>query len=510
MIGSNAVIGLPGDSVLEYELDGYNVNMVVQSSVQDLKNTSIYQLNGMTILDFTRPLSSANGDINPDSLYYFLYASNNGDNSLSFHTSWGSYYFALSTCDSVGVPISLSDQILEAESACNSDISEFEFKQVFDDYLTMYWTVISANHEEYIKARLVYLGLGWVAWALSPDREMLDRLAVIGIPEIGVSLYDLNGYDSSNIAIRPDDEQTLTSTSITQENSITTVDFTRPLASFLATDLPLSSSETNVYIWAYRTDNQFLRHSSRGGVKMNLGSCSTGVLENEGIYVEDSLFSEAEIHGIVMAIAWMGLIPSAMLIARFGRGWKLWFYAHFGLQISAFILVIIGFVIAYRLPTEEDNHFYSFHGKLGLAIIIAMIIQISVALCRPKLPLGRQIPAGTQIFTGPTAPPSSPQIGITVEADQVVKKILLRQAWEIKHAIFGLVMLLVAFYNIHDGIELLSTNVTDLWIISWGIVAFSFVILYVFLEVTRYCKPNLFILESVRASGFYVYGAIEN
>jgi hypothetical protein len=488
MVGSNAVIGLPGDAVYTYDLTGKDTSLVIASDTQDQIDATIDQTGLETVLQFSRPLNSVNGEISSGVPFNHLFAYRDGRNTLSTHTTRGAFYLALSTCDELGDPTSAptsgGDAELEAEIMCTSDLTDFENRQEIDDNLTFYWTIFTDNDEEFIKARIVYEDEGWVAWGLSPDGVMEGTLAIIGLPDVGVSLYDLNGYSTSSVEIRTDDEQTLTETTITQENGITTVDFTRSLAADQADDLPLSSSTTDTFVWAYRTDNTFAQHTSKGTVMMNFGDCVSGVLASDGIVVDDPLFTDAQIHGVLMMAAWFGLVPLAIGVARFGRRSKKWFYGHFILQISALVLVITGLILAIKLPSVEDNHFYNIHGRLGLAIVIGAFVQIVFAMFRPHLPTNQAYTGVSHTSLPPLPPPTTEY--------HPPKKSLLRRLWEISHKLLGTLLLLSAFYNIREGIELPAAETTASWEHFWLGMVISILGLFFVLEIMKLIKPVYF------------------
>ncbi|KAK0520722.1 hypothetical protein OC834_004870 [Tilletia horrida] len=83
-------------------------------------------------------------------------------------------------------------------------------------------------------------------------------------------------------------------------------------------------------------------------------------------------------HVIIMSIAWMGLVPAGILIGRYGRTYfsSSWFKIHRAVQISAVVLITIGFALGVSGVTDAGiPHFDTAHQKLGLAMFILVIIQ---------------------------------------------------------------------------------------------------------------------------------------
>lgn len=82
-------------------------------------------------------------------------------------------------------------------------------------------------------------------------------------------------------------------------------------------------------------------------------------------------------HMVMMIVAWFILVPAGILIARYGRTFFKWFPYHRGIQIAAFVLVLIGFIlIVVEVAQGGGGHFNNTHSQAGLAVFIIMIVQI--------------------------------------------------------------------------------------------------------------------------------------
>lgn len=82
-------------------------------------------------------------------------------------------------------------------------------------------------------------------------------------------------------------------------------------------------------------------------------------------------------HMVFMLLAWLILVPAAVLTARFGRTLFKWFPAHRGLALAAFVSVTIGFFLAVGgIARAPPKHFSAKHMKVGLAIYILMFVQL--------------------------------------------------------------------------------------------------------------------------------------
>jgi len=104
---------------------------------------------------------------------------------------------------------------------------------------------------------------------------------------------------------------------------------------------------------------------------------------------KDSAPTSQYIHAVLMLIAWTVLYPAGVLFARFTRhkqsvkmGMPYWFRWHVIFQVSGSVFLLTGFVLALLMP-KQDGHFSGVHNKVGLAVVIATVLQPLNALVRP-------------------------------------------------------------------------------------------------------------------------------
>lgn len=99
-------------------------------------------------------------------------------------------------------------------------------------------------------------------------------------------------------------------------------------------------------------------------------------------------------HGILMSIAWVGLLPLGLVLAQSrwtkpleGRligGKYLWFWLHVAVQVSAAALVIAAIGIAVNhMEIEEDGGVAYTHKVLGLTTFALLLLQALLGLLRP-------------------------------------------------------------------------------------------------------------------------------
>mmetsp|Transcript_4342 Transcript_4342/g.6093 ORF Transcript_4342/g.6093 Transcript_4342/m.6093 type:complete len:198 (-) Transcript_4342:52-645(-) len=164
--------------------------------------------------------------------------------------------------------------------------------------------------------------------------------------------------------------------------------------------------------------------------------------------------NEYQYHGVFMALAWLVIVPLAIISSRYTRCFVGWFYLHATLQIAALGVTIYSFYLALKLPSVQGEHFSSTHGQLGLAILTIMTLQILYALFRPSF-------------------------------DKEAGKSHRRVFWESNHKIVGFLLMLLAFYNVHEGMEVDEAETTDSQNIWYMIIVASIFGLFFVLELAK-------------------------
>ena len=104
MKNSDAVIGVPGGSVLKYDLEAYRVDGVVamEASRQTLEETSVVEADGKTVVTFAKKLNEdGENGINGNGPNTFLWAMGPEGlrGQLAYHTLKGKFQLDLTPCD---------------------------------------------------------------------------------------------------------------------------------------------------------------------------------------------------------------------------------------------------------------------------------------------------------------------------------------------------------------------------------------------------------------------------
>lgn len=164
-------------------------------------------------------------------------------------------------------------------------------------------------------------------------------------------------------------------------------------------------------------------------------------------------------HGIIMAITWTICIPIGMFIARYFTYMRHWLKCHIIVQTFALTLTITGFVLAlYLVQTENSTHFSAQfnHGKLGLFVVTGIIFQYIIGIFRPKY-IKNSYPTNAVVGQIETVEQTET---LNLEKNKPIK----RKVFEIQHRALAIALLLIAYWNIHTGINLASDELdSSLW-----------------------------------------------
>jgi len=288
--------------------------------------------------------------------------------------------------------------------------------------------------ELYIKVRVVYEGQAWVGFGFSRNDRMILATLIMGFPGfIDVRKYTATNYDPAGSGIPPlsEKQQTLKDTLIEQNSTSTVLEFRKKLVE--ENEVPINLDGTNYFMYAYGFGNDFGTHENWGVFKLEGDLCK----EEDNLTVLESGDSYTEYyaaHGILAAIAWGVLTPLAigMSVLRkwvtCGKVAGLWYKIHFYVNLLALLMNIISFALAvsaHQLSTpegEDPQHFTGFaHASIGLAIMILLFLQVLGGFLRPDK-----------------------------------DKVKIRFFWFSIHRWLGLGLVVLCWYQVHDGLMLFS------------------------------------------------------
>lgn len=158
-----------------------------------------------------------------------------------------------------------------------------QFQQVFDvpDLPVTLSYVVNLDDGENsttigtFSAEIVYNGLGWIGFAISPDGMMINSLAVIGLPDDDTTTtnpgkYVLNSKDVGGVT-QDGVQQTLQNATITQNGTHTILQFTKLLEE--VGEISINGTGHNHFLVAYGSDNILGYHLGRASFSLMLEPC---------------------------------------------------------------------------------------------------------------------------------------------------------------------------------------------------------------------------------------------
>jgi len=223
----------------------------------------------------------------------------------------------------------------------------------------------------------------------------------------------------------------------------------------------LSTTGPTNFIWAVAAagvTDVMTQHTGRGSVLINL---ATGSSEEQDVF---SLKDKVNIHGALMTVAWVLLLPLGTLFARHRPllgdhklfGLQIWFQIHRAMQLSGMVLFIVGFAYAvYYFPRPTVM------GETGQAHRYLGYICMGLA--------------GTQVIAAFIRPaPDAPQ----------------RKYWNMMHHYLGRLTIVVAWTAVYLGIYIFheapnyQASYTQ-WLVPVAVVMGTLVIVDIVLTLLR-------------------------
>jgi hypothetical protein len=376
-----------------------------------------------------------------------------------------------------------------------------------------------------LTVELVYEGEGWLGFGFSTNGRMVGSSAVIGLPDeplgpANPGKYSLAGESVGAVQLVPDIEQTLTDTSITQNATHTTMQFTKRLVE--DGELTINAYDKNTFIYATGIVNALSPHSREGAFTMKLSACGFADGDNVSASGESVSDPNSDVtfldsggstrhlwiwHGVLMAISWGILVPlaigSSLLRDTLCLPPGVWLMLHISLNMFAILCMVVSFGIAVYATNEntatgeDPKHFSDLkHGTIGLVIFLLAFMQAIIGMVRPHGPKNPATPvevpndvegAAEQEATEKIAEmdmASSDELKKTQhtnddsDAEEAKSspnasgKSTSRRIWEYKHRIMGLSLLGLSWYNCDAGLELYGERYgedRDLSHAFWGV-----------------------------------------
>ncbi|KAG8976305.1 hypothetical protein FRC05_004221 [Tulasnella sp. 425] len=197
-------------------------------------------------------------------------------------------------------------------------------------------------------------------------------------------------------------------------------------------------------------------------------------------------------HGVLMTVGFLVCLPIGIFIARFSRTIPFlkdkWFTAHWFVQfVVSAPIILSGWVIAYNFVGAD--HFQDNHRRVGLVLLILYLFQMALGVIihffkpkrkplppletwnahEPEISIALQAmsePEHTSSSVRQTYPPALPSPETTAlmnesgpapvskrptAGDTILPAIKARPIQNYAHALLGLSIIALAFYNVHEG-----------------------------------------------------------
>lgn len=169
----------------------------------------------------------------------------------------------------------------------------------------------------------------------------------------------------------------------------------------------------------------------------------------------NNLLEAYKIHGSLMFISFICLMPLAIALARNRVQITTWFPWHIGIMFTSFLLVVSSLFVIYSVAGNHVTTFPSvtgLHHKFGLSIILLLFLQISYGIFIHGL---RKVYANTALNA---------------------KQVKIARMLGFGHRFVGTILLLAGFYNVLLGLIQYGAD-TEIIYIAGGIEAAILVVL---------------------------------
>jgi len=337
---------------------------------------------------------------------------------------------------------------------------------------------------------VTYAGEGYIALGMSPMLTMANSETIIGMYPRIPEKATIGSYDGGSIARMPDEKQSLLDASITQENGVTVMGFSKLLVE--EGELPLMVGAVNSFIWAVGTGNGLTYHAVRSSFTASLEPGEAIVLGS----VEVPYKSFWKAHGTVAALGWAFFAPMAIassLCRALIPGPGVWLKVHIYLNMMCMIFTVLLFVLGVAATEKAGaDHFNGKHQKIGLAVCVMSFFQVLGGFMRPHPPGHHHVDEDDDKEEDAADVEKDGEVDVDTltqreskvkeekkeqPQEDPPKKSTARAAFEIYHRIIACALIVLALINIDSGLDLFAMrygNDEDYRTVYWILVAILF------------------------------------
>ncbi|KAF6171066.1 hypothetical protein GIB67_037355 [Kingdonia uniflora] len=238
---------------------------------------------------------------------------------------------------------------------------------------------------------------GWVGFGINPNSpEMTGTSALIAFPDPNSGVLVVLSYildstvklQKTQLLSRPLDIHLVESSAILYGGKMATIHNGAAVQIYATIKLEPNETKINL-VWNRGLYVQSYSPTIHPTSVNDLSSVATvDVLSGVSAPHHENTYTMKNVHGVLNAISWGLLLPIGAVTARYFRHMKSvgvsWFYAHAGIQLSAFVLGTTGFAIGIRLGDMSPGVVYGIHRNLGIAAFCLGGLQTLALLFRPK------------------------------------------------------------------------------------------------------------------------------
>jgi len=293
MVPNTAVIGLPDTGVVEkYDLTLRALSGVLPAEdSSSLMDHTITQANGITILKFTKPLMEE-GEV-PVSAgevrFNWAYGSSNTLGQHAF-TDRGSMVTNFPECLEAGETAAPTAAPMVAVPSSDNivDLGDGRLQAILDRQDGAVQMVLTTDEPAgTITVEMMYAGEAWIGFGFSENGLMPGSKAVIALPDSNTALqYDLNDRNLDDVV--PFSTQTLLDSSVSQEDGVTTLTFTKLLEE--PGELPISLTDS-IFLYAIGFDNTLAVHQIREAVTLSATPTAEPTANSDGSHTRGHYFT---------------------------------------------------------------------------------------------------------------------------------------------------------------------------------------------------------------------------
>jgi Eukaryotic cytochrome b561 len=385
------------------------------------------------------------------------------------------------------LPTSCDGGVPQRQRQLQTTVTTVTTPLLADGSLTANLTVVGDDNEK-LRVTVTYEGFSYISFAFSLDMFMAGSYAVIGTPADGKVLkYEMTGRTIPTLM--PEAQQTLEDTSVTSDGVTTTLTFTKLLKEEGEVEIFANGdSSDNIFLYAVGNDGvtDLHFHKKFGHTVVNLVA-GTSAISDPNEYKTLWL-----VHGLCLAVAWVLLIPTAIacsvaraLIPNSEKG--MWFQLHRMINLIGMMLTVVGIIVAvYAIQSQQGDTAEHFshrvrHHQIGLAVLILAMLNAAYGVLRPSAP---HAPVETVAIVDDDDDEE------LEEEDHLKKKATsagmsspmpmphkspARLVFEYGHRVLGLTAILLAWFNVASGAELLHRryidSIADYSLTVWAVVA---------------------------------------